>query len=450
MKRTFAFLACIGTLFLAGCTSESSLPNPTGKGVLRAINAMPGSPNVTFRIEERSLGNIDYKESTSPANFDDFEYNFNFDIRVVDSSDPVRIASVLQKVDADRDYVFALTGSVDDPTVTTWITDLRQWDGTETVFEARFAHLSATLGDIDVYFDDPANPPSAANLVTTLSPGNIMDIADFDAGNYVITVTAAGDANRVPLYTSLEVAFNAQSSHLISILDGNEINTAPYFATTSTTSGLVLGLPDATFPPTIRFIHSALTLETVDIYSDELLTSQLASDVAFGTFTPDVPTTAGATTYYFTPAGSTATTLFVSGVTATPAGATGEMYLVGDTDAWQGVFRPQNRASISTAAKISMLNASINHVLIDLYIKERDDPLVEEDFPSVLRIASSLSSPQLLRAAGSYDIYVTGPGTKDVLAGPYPVDLALGDVVILVAADNVDPSAVDILDVSLP
>ena len=97
-----------------------------------------------------------------------------------------------------------------------------------------------------------------------------------------------------------------------------------------------------------------------------------------------------------------------------------------------------------------MLNASVTNPSIDLYIKERDDPLVEGDLPSFLRIQISLSSPQLQRSAGSYDIYVTGPGTKDVLAGPYPIDLALGDVVFLVAVDNVDPSTVDILDVSLP
>jgi hypothetical protein len=450
MKRTFAFLACASALFLAGCTSESSLPNPTGKGTLRAIHAMPGDPAVIFRIEERSLGTIEYKESSSPATYDDFEYNFNFDIRVLGTDEPVRVASVSQKIDPDREYVFALTGNVDNPTVTTWITDLRQWDGSETVFEARFAHLSATLGDIDVYFDDPANPPSAANLVTTLSPGSIMDITDFAAGNYVITVTPAGDPNRTPVYTSPEVAFSAQSSHVISIFDGNENDTAPYVASTATTSGLSLRLPDATFPPTLRFIHGALTLETVDVYNDELLTNLVAGGVAFGTFSADVPSSVDASTYYFTPAGSTATTLFVSGVTTAPAGATGEMYLVGDTDDWQGAFRPQNRASISTVAKISMLNASVNNPSIDLYIKERDDPLVEGDLPSFLRIQISLSSPQLQRSAGSYDIYVTGPGTKDVLAGPYPIDLALGDVVFLVAADNVDPSTVDILDVSLP
>ena len=61
-----------------------------------------------------------------------------------------------------------------------------------------------------------------------------------------------------------------------------------------------------------------------------------------------------------------------------------------------------------------------------------------------------LSSPQLQRIAGSYDLYLTEPGTKNELAGPYPIDVVLGDVVFLMAVDNVDPSIVDIVDVSVP
>jgi hypothetical protein len=137
-------------------------------------------------------------------------------------------------------------------------------------------------------------------------------------------------------------------------------------------------------------------------------------------------------------------------VTSPLAGATGDMYLIGDTDEWQGLYLAQNRASVSTGAKISILNGSVNQPSFDLYIKERDDPIIEDDLPSFIRILFSLSSPQLQRVAGGYDIYLTEPGTKNELAGPFQIDVALGDVVFLLAVDNVDPSIVDILDVSIP
>lgn len=450
MKRNFIFLACASTLFLASCGSDSKLPNPTGKGTVRAIHAIPDAADVFFKIEERSLGGINYKQSSLPARYDDFEYNFNFDIFVPEQSDPRRIATVTQKIDANREYVFALTGSVDNPTVTTWVTDLRQWSGTETAFEARFAHLSVSLGDVDVYFDDPANPPSAANLVTTLSPGSIMEIADFEEGTYVVTITTAGDPNRTPVYTSEELDYNARTSHVISIFDGNANDTAPYILATMTTSGVFVRLPDASFPPSIRFVHGAQTLPAVDVYDDELLTSQVTAGVVFGTTTPDLAGSADPTTYYFTPEGSTATTLFSADVSSPLPGSRGDLYLVGDTDAWSGLYFSQNRASVSTGARISIVNASLNNPSFDLYIKDRDDPLTEEDVPVLLRIGLGLSSPPVQRLTGSYDIYLTGPGTKNEFAGPYPVDVTLGDVVFLLAVDNVDPATIDIRDVSVP
>lgn len=450
MRRIFVLLACASTLFLAACTSDSQLPNPSGKGAIRAIHAIPDGTDVAFKIEERSIGNINYKQSSAPARYDDFSYNFNFDIFVPEATSPLRIASVAQKIDVNREYVFALTGSVDNPTVTTWITDLRQWEGTETVFEARFAHLSVSLGDIDVYFDDPANPPSAANLVATLSPGDIMDIADFAEGTYVATITAAGDPNRVPVYTSPELAYGARTSHVISLFDGNANDTGPYVLDSMTTSGASTRLPDPSFPPTVRFVHSALSLPTVDVYDDESLTNLVAGSVAFGTATPDLAGSVNATTYYFTPQGSTATTLFTATVDNPSAGAAGDIYLVGITDEWQGFYRLPGRAPVSTSAKISIFNAATNNVFFDVYVKDRDDPLVDEDRPFFVAVGYGGSTSPVQRLAGSYDLYLTTSGTKTVLAGPYPIDVTLGDVVLLVAADDVDPQRIDIRDVSIP
>ena len=62
MNRTFSFLVCAGALIFAGCTSDSKLPNPSGKGTVRAIHAMHGATDVSFKIEERTLGSLIYKQ----------------------------------------------------------------------------------------------------------------------------------------------------------------------------------------------------------------------------------------------------------------------------------------------------------------------------------------------------------------------------------------------------
>ena len=450
MKRILLILACTGTLFLAACTGESKLPNPTGEGAIRAINAIPGSPNVAFKIEERTLNEIGYKDSSTPTLYDDFEYNFNFDVDIPGEDDPRRIASVTQKIDANREYVFALTGSLGSPTVTTWSNDLRDWVESDTVFEARFAHLSVSLGNIDVYFDDPANPPSASNLVATLSPGQIMDIADFEEGSYAITITVAGDPNRVPVYSSSDLNFAAQTSHVISIFDGNENDLSPYVLSTTTSTGQTSRLADPSFGTTIRIIHGARTLQSVDVYDDETLTSLVTSDLAFGNASADLLTSSAEKTFYFTPAGSVATTLFSEVLGAAPPGAPSELYLIGTTDLWEGINLAQDRSSVSTIAKLTIYHAAFENQTFDIYVKDRGEALVDDDIASLFGVLFSSPSATLQLAAGSFDIYLTETGTKTVLAGPYPLDTALGDVVFLLAVDAVDPTQVELRDISLP
>ena len=79
MRRLVLVLALFA---LQACTGETSLPSPSGKGTIRMINAVDGSPNIEFLIEERRLEFVAYKSSSSAERFDDFEYNFNFQVLV--------------------------------------------------------------------------------------------------------------------------------------------------------------------------------------------------------------------------------------------------------------------------------------------------------------------------------------------------------------------------------
>jgi hypothetical protein len=450
MKRIFTTLACAAAVLLAGCTADSQLPEPTGKGGVRAINAIPGSPVVTFRIEELSLGTLAYKVSSQPVLYDDFEYNFNFDINLPGESEPTRIASVFLPVEVGREHVFVLSGDLVNPVVTTWTTDLRAWTGSETVFEARFAHVAESLGAIDVYFYETSGPlPVQGEQVATLSYGDVMDTADFEDGIYAALITAAGDINTV-YHESTPVSLAAQSSHFISLFDGDENETSPYILRSMSTSGQAIRLPDPSFPPTIRFIHGARTLPAIDIYSDEALTDLVAENVALGDATGDFVTVAEETTWYFTPTGSTATVLFEQLVGAPPSSTPTALYLTGDTDQWSGVNLSQDRATVSTLAKVSLYHSAFNANTIDIYILDRGEEVTDDTFPTVRRVGYGLPSNTAALAAGNYDIYVAEFGSRNLIGGPYPLDVALGDVVFLMVIDAVDPGNVDIVDVSLP
>ena len=450
MKRIFLLIACTGALFLAACGGDSKLPTPTGKGAVRAINAIPGSPEVAFKIEARALGALGYKQSSGPVRYDDFQYSFNFEIFYPGDVVLTRVASHTLKIEKDRDHILLMTGDINTPTITVWNGDIREWDGGETVFEARFSHAIASLDDVDVdiYLDEVGTVLGTNPPVATLSYGEIDDAADFAVADYVLTVTAAGDLDTVH-FVSGEISFLAQFAHVFTVFDGDGNDTAPMIVRSMTSSGNPLVMTDSRYPPKIRFIHSAYTLETVDIYDDELLTNLVVPDVQFKVATANLDTTSVAKTYYFTPVSSQATVLFDQGVSALAPGTFGHVYLLGDIDAWGANTLIPDRASSSISVKLRIFHASRNYQLFDVYLKDRGEPIVEEDQP-LFSAAYSFPSRLVQLVAGSYDIYLTEPGNKTEISAPYQIDVALGDIVDLVAVDTVDPLTIEIVDVPVP
>jgi hypothetical protein len=449
MKRILLLLAGISTLLLGACTSESALPNPTGKGAIRAINAIKGSPEVGFLIEERTLGGIRYKESSEPAEYDDFSYNFNFEIAYPGDLSFTRVATENVKIEPGGDHILLLTGDIGAPTVTVWNGTIRNFDDTETVFEARFAHANAALGDIDVYFDAPGTAPGTNPPAATLSFGQIADAADFAEGSYFMTVTAANDLNTV-YFTSRETTLLPRFAHVMTIYEGDENDTAPVLVRSMTSVGNPLTLVDANYPSQTRFIHGAGTLPMVDIYDDDMLTSLVYAGLDFKGTTPyfDAPTDSAV--YYFTPASSTATILFEQAVLTQSPGSYTHVYAIGDTDAWSGVrFTPQ-RAPTSTSARIRFFHAAVNHTRFDAYVVDRDTLISEDNIPILRNALYGIPAPIINIQAGNVDVYVTVSGEKTVIAGPFQFDATLGSSVELVVVDTVDPATAEIIDITTP
>lgn len=449
MKRTLILLASVAALLVTACTGDSSLPEPTGKGTVRAINAIPGSPELSFLIEERLLGGVTYRNSSAPTDYDDFSYNFNFEYANPGDTAFTRMATQNVKIDVDRDHTLLVTGSLDAPSITVWTGDIRSFDDADTVLEIRFAHASPTLGNVDIYFEDPAVVPGTNPPTATLAFGEIADAADFAAGNYVLTVTAAGDAGIVH-YTSREADLLARFAHIMTIFDGDETDTAPVTVRSMTSVGNPLVLSDANYPPQVRLLHGASTLQAVDVYDDDMLTSLVVAGLDFKGATPYLDTNIAARTFYFTPAGSTATVLLELTVPSQLPGTYSDLVLVGDTDAWAGVRVVPNRALATNAAKIRMFQAALNHVLFDIYVVDRGVPLSTDDIPLVRNAAFAVATPTILIPEGDVDLYLTVAGEQTVVSGPYPVDATLNSTVDLLIVDTVDPLFAEIVDVTLP
>jgi hypothetical protein len=444
MKRTFLLIACLGALILTACTSESSLPTPSGKGSIRALNAIPASPDIRFLIEERLIGAVGYNQSTSQNSFDDFEYNFNFEMSLPGSLQPDRVLTYAHKLETGRDDIFVLTGDAENPTVNVWSTPDRDWAETDTVLEIQFAHMILTQegNNIDVYLDEAVTPAVAANKVATLSYGQVSDLSDFAEGNYTVTITTAGNIDDV-LYQSSTIGFPSRTSQIVTAMAGDENDGSPVVVNILNDFGGDRVFPDADAEQTVRFFHAALALQATDIFDDDQLTSLKFSNLEYGNASGDIPMSTEVETFYYTPTGSTAIILHEADHQV-PVGRHSNLYVIGPADDYSPYPFLPDRASVSLYAKVQLFNAALDTGAVDIYVKDADDPIVEEDRPTIFFLAYPSPSPIQNLNTGSYDVYVTLPAEKTPLADPLRLDIVDGDVVDLLLLDTDTPGVIEV------
>ena len=161
-----------------------------------------------------------------------------------------RVASRDIDFQAGKDYTLLVSGELASPTITLWEGDERAFAEADTVFEAKFAHAAASLGTVDYYFDDAAVTPTLGNQVATLEFGEVTAPLDYAEGDYVLTITAAGDPDTV-LYVSESTSIGARNAFIFTAFDGDASDTAPTVVRAIAAQGGSLSLPDPTYPPTL-------------------------------------------------------------------------------------------------------------------------------------------------------------------------------------------------------
>ncbi len=442
MKRIFAGLA---VLLLAACSNDSDLPEASGKASLRAINAIATAGEVTFLIEERLIGAMRYKQVTPGVRYDDLDYTFNFEAFYAGDLELTRFASQYLDVVANMDYTFLLSGSLSNPAVTIFEDEERDYNETDTVFAAKFIHASASQGALDYYFADPAIPPAPGEQAASLSSGEISTAADFSEGDYVLTVTTAGNHLDV-VYRSETITFVPRNTQFITLFDGDANDAAPLIAEAIPVVGAPLSMPDPNYPARVEFINISLDLGATDIYDDEPLTSRIVENHDYLDVADEVEVTSGDNTFYYTPTGETSTVL-LEGTLLAVTGTRYRFYANGVAgDFSRSVVFP-DRQPFETMAKLTMFQGSNNFDALDLYIVEPGES-IDDALPSRRGVPAGAQTLNAALEAGSYDIYITELDDKTVLAGPYRIDVALGDIVDFVAVDTVDPAVLDLLFLS--
>jgi hypothetical protein len=441
MRRLPKLAASLLALVLAACSGESSLPEATGKGSLRAINAIKTSPEIAFLIEERSIDAISFKNASSTASWDDLNYTFNFEVLLAGDTARTRVASINQDIVANKDYTFVISGALATPMISVWENDQREWGENETMTEFRFGHLAASEDPVDIYLAAPGVAPVPGEEVGTAAFGAVLPAFDMAAGEYVVTITAAGDDTDI-LFLSNPFITQAATSLIISLFDGDANTVAPLaLRSFNASSGGTGVLTDSRLAPTIRFFHASKdpAVNLVDIYIEDLL--------GMPEPTPDLT----APTDVFPLAYTTANEIMAIHIQENVGLATGfhwNLYFLGEPGDPQIVLGRPDRRSIETTARVSLLQTAANHALLDLYIVDRGvDISAEEVSPVIGGIPPSGTPINYALPAGGYDFHLTVSGEKTVVVGPFEVDVVLGDVLDLIVYDVDDIALAKIVEV---
>ena len=438
MRRYLLLLALAG---MTACTPDgSSLPEATGKGIVRAIGAIPTSPEIGFLIEERGIGGVAFKAATTPQSWDNLGYNFNFDVLYPGDARSTRVATRFLDVVAGSEFTFLLTGDLDAPDVTVWETPVRVFGTGDTVFELRIANASAGIGAVDVYVAEEGVAPALGEQAATVALTEISTAADFETDEYVLTVTPAGDPATI-LFVSNPTTILAQQSVLLILFDGDANDLAPYAVRLFNNAGGASAVPDARFLPPLRFIHATMDLETADIYDDEMVTNAIVTDLAFGDVTGEIEFPIGETPLTVTPAGNPGVFLYETIYTAFGGVRTNFFLITDPDDEIFGTRVVSDRRSIETAARFTFFHAAKNNPLVNLYLLEPDEPIDGAGvLPRQINLAYGFQSPIAGIQEGSYDLYFAVGDDRTVVDGPIRLDLAKGDVIEGVLLDRVDPA----------
>jgi hypothetical protein len=441
-SRLTAFVAVALTWLLSGC-GETSLPSPAGKGAIRGINGIVTAPDLNYLIEERALESVTFQGVSGFRDWDDLDYTVNFDYVPPGGADPVRVASQYIDVVVNTEYTVVVTGSIANPTIVTWESEERTWDGTETFFEIDFAHLSPTLGQVDVYFELVDVDPVAGMEIASLSFGERIPHVEFPNGDYVLWLTAPGDPATV-LYQSIVIIGSTQQRNTLGFFDPDPSKTASVGVTLFSQAGASQTLADTRFPPQVRILHASIDTGNVDGYLDENLATLVYPDVAFKDVSVYAETPGGVTPLTLTEAGNSANVLYEVDLNRfLNTRRTQALINVSDTLLTRPLEDQGRPLETYPVVRITHLASNIDAV--DIYEVDPGTALEDVQFPKFFGVQAGVSTEFFATdSTGMREFVLTLFVEKDPVSAPLILDLQNGNFVDIAIVDTADPNVLEL------
>ena len=449
-SNRFTLLLPLLIVLSTGC-SNSRDDEVTGEGSIRALHAIPNIGTVNFLIEETILGSMAFQDATAISDYDDLEYEFSFEITLPDDDvdEPTVLVTRTLSVRSDQEYTFVLSGSLENPQLFLWEQFGRDWleeiedaednDTEVTVMEVAFGHISNVLGEVDIYLEAPGTSPLAATPKATLSYTEFNSAVELRADDYQLVVTPAGDPNTL-LFASDPFAISAATSTLVTLIDDGGFTTAD-FSVRLIGSGTEL--TDINTTAVVSATHLARGTDALDVYDSSDFSMPLFDNLEFEALSEEIEVEEGTLDLAITPADNLG--VFLSQISLTAFNGTyTRLYFIGLPGDLQVISRRYDRSTLATHARLQMFQAASRFQTVDLYVVDTDVD-IQLIGPSYSNILFGSGFSYNIFEADAYNIYVTEPDTKNVIAGPLRVDLEEGRNYSLHVLDSQNLSATELI-----
>ena len=453
--QIFRQLLPLACLLIAACSSSNNNDTVTGKGSIRGIHAVPDINTVSFLIEETLLATLGFKDASGVSEYDDLEYTFSFEIWLPGDIDATVLASQTLKVDPEIEYTFVLAGSLDSPELILWEQFGRNWaeeletaDENETevtVMEVSFGNLSAIAGAVDVYLESPGTSPLTASPKATVSYADLQTAIELLAGDYQLVLTPVGDAPTI-LFASDPIFVAAASSNLFAIMDDGGLTSGDY-SVRWIGGGVAFELFDINLTSEVSVVHTAQGSGPIDVVVGGDFANPLVADLGFAESSSSTTVDAGTLNVNVTPAGNPGVFL-AERAFSVEKGSINRMYVVGLPGDLQVVLFSEDRRTLSTHARLQVFQGATRFSAVDFYIVDTDVD-ISLIGPNYSSFVYGTSTGLFTLEPGEYNFVVTEAGTKNVIGGPYSLDMRAGQNTGAVILDSPSITATDAMFINL-
>lgn len=443
IRRIIALVATLAVVTAVSGCAESAREQATGKSNIRGINAIVTSPELNFLIEERSFGNVDFKQNSGFNSFDDLSYNFSFDLLLPGTLQATRLATQFIDVQADHDYTVVLTGTIANPSIFFWGDPIREWSGTETVFEVFFTHLAPSIVELDVYFAPTGTVPVLGQAVGSVSNGDRLPALDLEAAQYELILTPKDDPATI-IYQSVPLTATAQTQVLVAVFDPDPSVLGNVGVNFIPQSGGSFLLADINFPPQVRTLHAAFDTGNFDGYFNNDFANIIYSDISFQELSPYADVSAAVTPLTLTPVGNSGATIHEGDAIAS-TGSKRTVVFAGVPGALFFIPLLDDARPLETFPIVRILNASFTTAFLDIYIVPAGTPIEDLIIPQIRSIPTTADTGFAASSTGMLEFTVTLAGEKTPISTPLLLDLANGDTVDIVIVDTVNPGTVEMV-----